>query len=281
MKKIIFLIGLMVFLMVGSVFAITPTLVTPATSGTVTGTYTLNSTVAGWDNNDNLVVSYYAYSADTANSSAVAVATKTYNFTTDNGDLNNSFLSTILQDDNSYIFYVEVVNATNTSDNATSTSTSVIVNNTIPSSPTSLTTGAQTARTFTISSTVVDSTTTACSFSWVGNNPLSSGGVIPTATYSGSTCTATVSNAPDYSYEYKLTASDGSDTASQKATFSVDLDSKGGGVSSVTTTTKETTSVQEAAQQTTENISKGANSVISIIVEAFKSVFVAIASLFR
>ncbi len=112
-KKIIGVYTLMLLIMLGMVSAATVTFLTPATSGTVTGSeYVLNVTITGICGSDeNCNITYYAISSSTANSTLVQIAQLlNHNTTADDGNTNLS--STVLEDATDYTFNVTVTNGT-------------------------------------------------------------------------------------------------------------------------------------------------------------------------
>lgn len=249
---------MIVIVAVGAVALATPTLVSPASSSKIQGTVTLNASITGWSDQDLLNISYYGYSSDTANSSAIVVASRNeINFTNSLQDLNVSFDTTGLEDGATYTWLVQIVNNSvgSGSDAAnSSTSTSVIVDNTIPQAPTSLTSATQTSSSFTLSSTVVGVNTTACTLSWVGSSPLS--GSSPSGTHSGDSCTFSLSSAAEGSYIYQITASDGSNsTASSEQSIKIDTPSgTGGGAGNAATVSEVAQSLGELKESAKEKV---------------------------
>ena len=207
-----------------------PTLVAPATDGTLTGA----SAVLNVSNGtliEMLNCTWYASSVSTANSSAVSIGAQT-NESASALSINMTFDSTILEDASDYVIYAQCFNAT--SDETTASATGVIIDNTSPTAPvltpadqtTKTTTGAQT-----FTGTVVDATTTACTYT-IYRGGSSSDGDAGTASYSGTTCTfsKTFSTTADNGLWYAtMTASDGKDTASITNKLNVNLPGLGGG----------------------------------------------------
>ena len=129
-----------------------------------------------------------------------------------------------IQDANDYNITVLCTNVTGSVYVNRSQSTSVIVDNTNPSAPTSLLSGRVTNRTISLSSTVVNANTTTCSVLFLGSIPVS---LPPAAVYSGTSCSLALSGVNEGSYQYQILASDGNNqTASAVTSFSVNL---GGG----------------------------------------------------
>lgn len=210
-------------------FSVSANLITPATSGVVSGTYTLNATNSSLD--EMLNCTFYASSASTANSSAVSVGTATNESASDVA-LNVTFVSTILEDANDYVFYASCWNATTQAN--TSTSTAVVVDNTIPQAPSSLSPGdasIDTDGSVTFSGTVTGVNTTSCTLNFAGISP-GSGGTSRAMTHTGDTCSLTLTSIPDQSYQWYITASDETNTTdSSTVTVTVDIqEGNNGGV---------------------------------------------------
>lgn len=196
------------------VSAFTVTLVSPASNSVISGSsVVLNATVTSGSNVKNCT--FYAKSASTANSSWTELATVT-NDTADDTVFNTTFDSTVLEDSNDYQFYVTCMNDT-TSANS-STNTGITVDNTVPDTPTSLSPSDKTVDsdgTVTFSATVTDSKTTGCTLH-LGVNSYA-------MTYSGSSCTYTISNLPEREYRWYITASDGTNSTNS-ATYTLIVD---------------------------------------------------------
>lgn len=207
-----------------------PALVSPLTNGTLTGASAVLNVTNG-TLTEMLNCTWYASSASTANSTAVSIGAQT-NESASATNINMTFDSTILEDSNDYVIYAQCFNAT--SNETTVSSTGVIIDNTNPTAPT-LTpadeTTKTTAGTQTFTGTVIDATTTACTYTiYRGGSP--SDGDAGSASYSGTTCTAskTFSTTADNGIWWvTMTASDGEDTASTTNKFNVNLPGLGGG----------------------------------------------------
>lgn len=209
------LLSLTLVLAVSMVTAVT--IDTPATSSVLAGTVGVNVTNATITEMLNCTV--YASSPSTANSTAVAIATGT-NASASTSWINMSADTTAIEDSNDYTIYVTCWNAT---ESATSSSlTSMTIDNTVPTAPSSLSPSTtQTSSSVTFSATVVGSATTGCTLAFSGVLP---GSVSSQAmTHTGNTCTTTLSAVPDQTYTYTITASDGTNsTASSSQQVSVD-----------------------------------------------------------
>jgi hypothetical protein len=214
MKKTILFTTLLILL---SVMAFADANMTsPASSGTVTGTVTLNSTISLPSVN----VTYQAMSSSTANSSWATICTNTTANSTE-----CSWDSTGVEDASDYQFRAYLDGNTST---VGTTSTSVLVDNTVPQTPSSLTSGSQTGTSVTLSGTVTGANTTSCTVTWGGSMPVSSS---PSVTHSSNSCSLVLTNPNDGTYTYQLTASDGtnSSSASSSTSFSIDNTQGGGG----------------------------------------------------
>jgi len=220
MKNKLFLYGVIAMLLVGIANAFTVVLDNPAASGTVIGNYNMNCTITGVVNDTLVNITYYAKSSSTANSSYALLATLNDFNVTDSPTPNASFVSTILEDANDYIFNVTVMN--NTHNTAGDTSTSVVVDNTVPvapSSPSPADEGTDTDGDVDFSVAVTGGRTTACTLNVEGTNYA--------MTHSGSTCTYSLTGLRDSSYGWYVIASDGTN-ATQSALWSVDVASGSG-----------------------------------------------------
>jgi len=231
-KKNLAILSLVVFslfLCITMVSAV-PVLVAPATGGTLTGASAVLNVTNG-TLTEMLNCTWYASSVSTANSTAVEIASQT-NESASALSINTTFASTILQDASDYVFYAQCFNAT--SNETTVSSTGVIIDNTDPTAPT-LTPADQTTitsvTTQTFTGTVVDATTTGCTYTiYRAGSP--SDGTSGTGVYSGTTCTTskTFSTTADNGIWWvTMTASDGVDTASTTAKLNVNLPGLGGG----------------------------------------------------
>lgn len=224
-------------LLVSSVSA-SGNLITPATSGTVSGARSpLNATnVTGAVNlTDMLNCSFYAKSASTANSSFVLIAVQ-LNDTPLQPSINASFDSKILEDSNDYVFNASCSNATTV---ISSLSTGITVDNTSPDTPTSFSpasyTTVTTTDTQTFSASVNNTETTGCTYT-ISRGGTASGDdlVSGTATYSASTCSFTkaFSSTDNGVWVWKITASDGTQSAVGGAEVNIQLPASGGGLPS-------------------------------------------------
>lgn len=184
------------------------TLVAPASSATLSQVVVLNASIP--ENAEGYNRTYFlASSASTANSTAVIIAQATNTTLT---AFNTTYNTTGLEDASNYVFQVILTNGTT---NITASTTSVVIDNTNPATPSSLSpTATQTSNSVTFSGTVGASTTTACTLNFIGINP---GASSYTMTHTGSSCSADLTNVADQTYVYTITASDGSDTTTSSS----------------------------------------------------------------
>jgi len=205
---------------ISMVSAATITVTTPASSAVISGTSALKATSSGISDG-NWSCIFYAKSASTANSTWTAITTALSNNTAGigtNTTINSSFASAGLEDSNNYYFNATCYNDTNVwSAPATS---SIQVNNTVPTAPSSTTpvtaTQVTTTTTQTFSGTVTNRETTGCNYVIARGGATSGADYLSgTGTYSESTCsfTKTFSSSVDNGiWFWYLTASDESDT---------------------------------------------------------------------
>ena len=100
----------------------------------------------------------------------------------------------------------------------------IIVDNTLPTAPSSLTSAEQTSDDFTISATVTESNTVRCRLEWISVAPTS--GVDPSVASSSGTCSFSIADASDGEYSYKVHASDRSNetqSATQKIMVNTEI----------------------------------------------------------
>jgi len=183
----------------------TAAIVKPITGASVAGTTViLNATNASLPNMVNCT--WTIGSASTANT------TSTFVFTNKSADpliINGSFNSLTFEDSNDYT--VTAVCRNTTSVSTTSTSTGVIIDNTIPQAPSSLTPATDTKDTdgsVAFSATVTGRNTTSCTMYFSGTNP---GATSYAMTHSGNTCSKTLT-LPEQIYDWYIIASDGTNT---------------------------------------------------------------------
>jgi hypothetical protein len=226
-----------------------PTLVSPASSATISGaTVLLNATNGTLS--EILNCTFYASSPSTANSTAVSIGSAV-NESASDLDINMTFNSAILEDSNDYSIYASCWNAT-TQQNS-SARTGITVDNTIPQAPSSLTPATYntvtTAGTQTFSSTVTNQNTTSCTYT-IYRGGSSADGNSGSATYSSSTCSFTKAfstTSDNGEWWWTITASDGTNTTSSSTNhLTVNLPGKGGGALPLTTSGDGTTGSKKA-----------------------------------
>lgn len=220
--------------MLFSMMFVSATLVNPANSATISGTAILNATNSSLP--DMVNCTFYAKSALTANSSWTSLGTFT-NATANPLNINGTFASTGLEDNNLYMFNATCRNSSNSLTSSVGTAT-VTIDNTIPQAPSSLSPADKTSKTIagtqTFTSTVTDANTTSCTYIIRRNKAVSGADYITgTATYSASTCSFTKAfstSADNGLWSYTITASDGTNsTASADTDLNVQLPGAGGG----------------------------------------------------
>ena len=203
----------------------------PSSSSTITGIGVINVTVPITDSgNTNFTCNIYAGSALTANITWTAI-TEIHNNTAGSGGLlfiNGTFGAEIIEDANDYSFNATCSNETGVFDDAVNTG--ITIDKGVPSSATSLTPAEATIDTdgsVSFSATVLGENTTSCTLRFQGRNPGESSYAM---THSGNTCTFTLANIAEQTYEWFVRASDESQTAdSSNQKFSVDVSSGAGG----------------------------------------------------
>ena len=203
-----------------SLASATATLVTPASSATVSGTTVAwNASFSSFANPMNCSV--YVSSPSTANTTAVNISTST-NSSVNAVFINGTFNSNLVEDSNDYSVYASCVNQTSTTQNS-SANTAIVFDNTIPQAPTSLTpadASRDTDGSVTFTGTVTARNTTGCTLLFNGQNPGTSS---YTMTHTTNSCTHTLSSVPEQSYQWYIRASDGTNTTNS-ATQTITVD---------------------------------------------------------
>jgi hypothetical protein len=231
---------------------------TPGASATISGaTYVVNVTSA-MDNLENCTVS--ASSTLTGDSLAGTVFT---NESADADFVNATIDTTALEDATDWAFTAECYNTTGDNENASRTG--VTVDNTAPTTPTSLspTTGTdKTANSF--SATVTGAQTTACTLTyWSTIQPSTTAAM----THSGNTCTHSLT-LPNADWQYTVTASDGTNTSLSATTnLKISSEGSGGGGGGTRAVTAEKASVVDALQSG-EPLSKNNKTKIFVVIGA-------------
>lgn len=204
------------------------TLLSPAASGEVSGTYTLNATITNTCPSASLCnITYYASSTSTANSSQSTVATLTnHNVTLDGANV--TFDSTILEDATNYVFGVNFSNGTAAESD---TSSSVLVDNTVPSTPTTPSpadASTSQATTINFSITVGAANTTACTLVFDGDTP-NDGEATYTMTHSGAVCFRQFTSVSAKTYTWSVNATDGTNVSASSSFTLSTVNGVGGG----------------------------------------------------
>lgn len=211
------------------------TLASPADSSTISGTTIINATAPAGEEIVNCT--FYVKSASTANSTWTSLGTFN-NDTTIN--VNGTFSSAILEDSNDYQFNATCRNQSNNISDVVG-GANVVVNNTVPTTPSSLSPSADSTDndgSISFSATVTGSETTGCTLYFSGIHP---GNPSYTMTHTGNTCTYSLTSVPEQSYDWYVRASDGTDTTdSSTQTFNVDVPSAA---------TRYSSEVEEAREQ--------------------------------
>lgn len=219
-------------LLIATVSALT---LTPASSSTLTGVIVLN--VTGGGNEGNITnCSFYAKSASTANSSWVFLANH-LNWSADgtgvNSYINGTFNSVGLEDSTDYIFNASCTNAS--SAQSTVVTSLITVDNTVPDAPTGLTPTSSASNSVTFGSTVNGRETTSCTLIFTGINP---GNPTYSLTHTGDTCTSTALIVSDQTYNWYITATDGTQTTSSATqTILVDTQNPSGRATAIVEST--------------------------------------------
>ena len=219
------------FTLVSALESANITIVTPASSGSLTGASALYncSVIAGYESENYITGFIYLQSAGlTANTTEVLMDTVT---NTTAYDFNGTLDSTTLEDGNDYTFKCSLWNGTSY---VNTTRTSVTVNNGVPSTPTlspvDLTSVTDTG-TQTFTGTVGDSSTTSCTYT-IYRAGSSSDGESGSGVYSGDSCTFTKAfstTADNGVWWWTIIASDGTDTTSAMVKLNVNLPALGSG----------------------------------------------------
>jgi len=202
----------------------------PTSSSTISGSTFFNATVDitadGFSDGAYNCSVYSSGSAGslTANVTTIFLDTVT-NSTGNQTQLNQtiSINSSWFEDAIDYGFYTTCSNLT--SSVTSSTASSITVNNTVPTAPTSLVPSAGSEDddgSIAFSGTIDAGKTTSCTLYFPNKNPGSSSYAM---THTGSTCTYTASSVPEETYDYYILASDGTETAPSTTTrFAVGID---------------------------------------------------------
>lgn len=219
--------------------------------------------------NTSHVCSVSALSTSTNCSSTVTFGNVS-NTTTQLNNFTFTLNTNTCEDAPDYTFTIICTNATTQN---TLTTTSVVIDNTNPDVPTSLTSGDKTTGTFDATATVTASKTNSCTLYLEGQSPITA----PSCSQSGATCTCSFVNAPQYVYDYSITASDGSNVSQKSSTARLIVKtstSRGSPATRATTVTGQVANTQPLAVPTTPSSSDGVlGGFLNAIVNFFKSLF--------
>jgi hypothetical protein len=212
------------------------TVVTPGVSGILTGgsavfNCSIQSTTYSGENWTR-VRTWLKSTSLSANTTNILVSDWILNTTTQ--DLNGTLNSTWVEDANDYTFTCQLWNGT---EYRNQTRSSITINNTVPTAPSSLLPTSDSDGTVNFSATVTNSNTVSCVLHFVGT---SYNGPTQTMSYSGNSCNLQLTNVPEQSYTWYVTASDGSDnTNSATQTTNIDLKSSVGKAGAITESEQE------------------------------------------
>lgn len=209
--------------------AVTITLNAPASSSTVRGITTFNTTVTGLDvTNGNLVnLTYYVKSASVNDTGWVKIGSNNSlnmtNQTVGNQTITKIDLTGRIEDANDYIFNVTILNDTASGFLDDVTNTGITVDQSAPSTPTILTpTDDSTDEdgTFVFNVSVAGANTTGCTLYFDGVGPGDSSYAM---THLGSACYYSATRIPEQTYNWYVTATDGTNT-STSSTWNIQVD---------------------------------------------------------
>lgn len=234
-KQISLILGIVitVFLMNVSVSAASGmvadniTMVTPIASGTMAGASAVFncSLDAGYTAENWTSVRVYFQSATlTGNTTETTPTSFVLNVSL--LDLSGTVDTTIVEDGNDYTFKCQIWNGTNY---LNKTRTGITIDNTIPQATSSLSPSDNSIDrdgSLTFSGTVTGVNTTSCTLNFNGINPGSSSYAM---IHTGDTCTYTLSNTPEQTYDWFIRASDETNTIdSSQQTITVDIQTSAG-----------------------------------------------------
>lgn len=143
--------------------------------------------------------------------------------TTTANNISITALSSKVEDGNDYTITINLFNG---SDFVNKTASSIVVDTTIPNTPTSLTPTSDSDGDVTFSCSVEGRNTTSCTLFFSEGNP---GKLSYSMTHTGDTCTYSLSGMPEQTYKYFIQASDESNrTNSSIQTINVDITTSAG-----------------------------------------------------
>jgi len=225
-KKYISILALLLVLSSMVMISAVVTLSAPTASSQITGQTVLfnatNSTT--FEQMENCT--FYGSSANTANSSITSFGTGT------NSSIGNETIIALLnssnfEDGNAYKVFASCWNVT--ADQENSTNVTVIIDNGVPTTPSSLSPVASSTDadgTINFSATVDNPSTTACTLYFPNRTP---GSTSYTMSYTGASCYYNLASIPEESFDYYIQASDGLNTTDSTTTrFNVYIEGSSG-----------------------------------------------------
>jgi len=227
-KKYISILAFLLILSSILMVSATVTLSNPVASQQITGSAVLfNATnSSNFDQMENCT--FYGASVNTANSSITALAVTALNTSVANHTIMIGVDSTKLEDGNAYNVFASCWNVTAFQEN--STNITVIVDNSVPTAPSSLSPVANSVDedgTINFSATVTNSETTACTLWFPNKLPASTSSY--SMSYTGSSCYYNIASILDESYDYIIQATDGLNTTNSTTTrFNVNIPTSSG-----------------------------------------------------
>lgn len=205
------------------------TIVTPAASGTLSGTAAVFNVsidqLAGYQAENWTRVRVYLQSVSLTQNTTESLVTDWFKNSTSSGfDLNGTINTFQVQDGNDYIFKAEIWNGTNYFNKSQA---GIIIDNTVPAAPTSLLPTSSSTGSINFSASVISANTTTCYLNFSGINP---GISSYTMSYGhGGVCSYSLNNVPEQTYMFYVTASDGTQsTTSAIQTLNIDIPTSSG-----------------------------------------------------
>lgn len=224
-KDMVLVFGAVLVMFLALMVSAATTITSPTASSIVKGltNFTVNCSEELGENYVN--ITFYAKSSLTANSSWSVIGSNNSLNLTLYGNESTTAIDIdygLLEDANNYIFNATCANASSGAFLSDDTNIGITIDNTIPQAPSGITPAGGTvqssATTQTFSSTVVNSNTTACTYTiYRYGSSSDSKSASGSTTYSATTCsfTKTISDINDNGIYYVvITASDGSNTTS-------------------------------------------------------------------
>jgi hypothetical protein len=217
MKKILWILPVILLFSIAGVLAEIATLITPASSATQSGAAGVINVSFGSPglNYTQCLVNATSTKVNVTTSQYIANVTRFGNKDMKiNASFNGTYKTTELQDSNDYIFgpiQCTLENDTVTTIYINATNTGITINNTVPTAATLIPTTNYFAdnNSITLRGTVTDASTTSCTLKiYTGSSTATNSYIM---TYSTTSCTYTPT-LPDNFYYWTITSSDGTDT---------------------------------------------------------------------